>query len=171
MDRIFLGEQEKILVCIRADQEKEAHIITVVHLCKSHFSWSIKLQMRRSSYVGQRSGVYKLQCLHCPAFYIGETSRKFKTRSSEHKPTLARIQSADENSSRFAIHLNTTGHPFHGRITHHYNILNQAPINHIYIVISDSVTSLKVITNHHYSHPLYNGFALSPPPLPNLVEI
>ena len=59
-----------------------------------------------------RSGVYKL-CLHCPAFYIGETSRKFKTRLSEHKPSLARNQSADENSSRFVIHLNTTGHPFH----------------------------------------------------------
>ena len=60
-----------------------------------------------------RSSVYKLQCLHCPALYIGETSREFKIRLSEHKPSLARNQTADENSSRFAIHLIATGHPFH----------------------------------------------------------
>ena len=60
-----------------------------------------------------KSGVYKLQCLQCPALYIGETSRKFSTRFSEHKPSLGCNQSADEKCSRFALHLNTTGHPFH----------------------------------------------------------
>jgi len=38
MDEMFLGEQQKHPVGIRADQEKEAHIISAVHLSKSHFS-------------------------------------------------------------------------------------------------------------------------------------
>ena len=36
--------------------------------------------------IGQRIGfVYKIQCLHCQACYIGQTARNITTRISEHK--------------------------------------------------------------------------------------
>ena len=35
-----------------------------------------------------KSGVYKLTCHDCDAFYINQTSRSFKTRYSEHVRAL-----------------------------------------------------------------------------------
>ena len=42
-----------------------------------------------------KSGVYKLTCQDCDAFYIGQTGRSFKTRYSEHVRVLNRLNRSD----------------------------------------------------------------------------
>ena len=61
-----------------------------------------------------KSGVYKLTCHDCDAFYIGQTGRSFKTRYSEHVRARNRINRFDsinlESASAFAIHLHSSNH-------------------------------------------------------------
>ena len=61
-----------------------------------------------------KSGVYKLTCHDCDAFYIGQTSRSFKTRYSEHVRALNRLNRSDninlESTSAYAIHLHESNH-------------------------------------------------------------
>ncbi|KAK9880850.1 hypothetical protein WA026_013175 [Henosepilachna vigintioctopunctata] len=38
--------------------------------------------------VEDKSGIYKIFCNECPAFYIGQTGRKIKTRVDEHKRSI-----------------------------------------------------------------------------------
>jgi len=58
----------------------------------------------------EKSGVYKLSCPECPAVYIGETSRSFTTRFSEHQ--VAYESNLKKRKSAFAEHLIDTGHKF-----------------------------------------------------------
>jgi len=48
-----MGEQKKHPVRSRAYQENKAHTVSVVHISKSHFSLSTKLQIGRSCQVWQ----------------------------------------------------------------------------------------------------------------------
>lgn len=55
----------------------------------------------------QNSGVYKLSCATCRAYYIGQTGRAFSVRCKEH--FLRKNGSCPPNSS-FADHLLISGH-------------------------------------------------------------
>lgn len=55
-----------------------------------------------------RSGIYKLNCSSCSAYYIGRTYRNFKIRFSEH----ARGIRNNCESSLFAKHILDSGHNF-----------------------------------------------------------
>ena len=61
-----------------------------------------------------KSGVYKLTCHDCDAFYIGQTGRSFQTRYSEHVRALNRLNRSDninlESISTYAIHLHESNH-------------------------------------------------------------
>ncbi len=52
--------------------------------------------------------VHKIPCSECASSYVGQTGRRFGTRTKEHKGTVRR---QDENSL-LALHCLTTGHAF-----------------------------------------------------------
>ncbi|XP_053692075.1 uncharacterized protein LOC128740552 [Sabethes cyaneus] len=49
----------------------------------------------------ERSGIYEIPCKDCPAVYIGQTRRKFKTRLKEHKKA---VENERTNDSSVAMH-------------------------------------------------------------------
>ncbi|XP_062715384.1 uncharacterized protein LOC134291527 [Aedes albopictus] len=55
----------------------------------------------------EKSGVYQIPCQNCPAVYIGQTRRKFKTRLREHKNAVEHGRTCD---SSVAMHATTLGH-------------------------------------------------------------
>lgn len=57
----------------------------------------------------QKSGVYKLKCRDCPAFYIGETGRSIEARVKEH---LEAWEKNRPKKSAFAAHLLEKGHRY-----------------------------------------------------------
>ena len=56
--------------------------------------------------IKNKSGVYKIKCDNCAAFYIGQSGRDFYTRFLEHIPKT------NNNNSSFAQHLITKGHNY-----------------------------------------------------------
>ena len=54
------------------------------------------------------SVVYKIPCAHCPASYVGQTSRRLCQRLEEHKRA---VRAADFNSSALAEHAWMKNHP------------------------------------------------------------
>ena len=56
-----------------------------------------------------KSGVYKLECVDCPATYIGQSGRKLRIRVAEH---MNAVRKNRPNDSAFAAHLLETGHSF-----------------------------------------------------------
>ena len=63
--------------------------------------------------MGNKSGVYRLQCSDCPTIYIGQTGRKLKERVSEHN-RATRLQSYEPEypPPPFAAHIIASGHSF-----------------------------------------------------------
>ena len=55
------------------------------------------------------SGVYRLKCDNCPAFYIGQTGREFKLR---YKESLPKIEATSNQKSNFAQHLVLINHNY-----------------------------------------------------------
>ncbi|XP_055589699.1 uncharacterized protein LOC129741910 [Uranotaenia lowii] len=55
----------------------------------------------------ERSGIYEIPCEACPAVYIGQTRRKFKTRIKEHKNAVENNRS---NESSVAAHASEFNH-------------------------------------------------------------
>jgi hypothetical protein len=55
-----------------------------------------------------KSGVYKLTCPDCRKSYVGQTVRQFQLRYKEHHRSLQ----DKTDTSRFAKHLNESGHSF-----------------------------------------------------------
>lgn len=53
------------------------------------------------------TGVYKISCDDCPKFYIGQTTRSFKTRFKEHLPTKK-----SKTRSAYAAHLIDNNHNY-----------------------------------------------------------
>ncbi|XP_053692011.1 uncharacterized protein LOC128740493 [Sabethes cyaneus] len=49
----------------------------------------------------ERSGIYEIPCQDCPAVYIGQTRRKFKTRLKEHRKA---VENERPNDSSVAMH-------------------------------------------------------------------
>ncbi len=45
------------------------------------------------------SGVYRLNCLECPAFYIGQSGRKISVRMSEHIRKVLNHKDSDSNNT------------------------------------------------------------------------
>lgn len=74
------------------------------HITLKHFFFNCKDKTEKF----ERSGVYKLKCLDCSAFYLGQTGRTFKKRYSEHLRSF-RLQKSD---STFANHLIEDKHRF-----------------------------------------------------------
>lgn len=54
------------------------------------------------------TGVYKLTCSDCQAFYLGQTGRSFKERFKEHVKSIGKINP----ESKFAQHINSTQHNY-----------------------------------------------------------
>ena len=92
-------------------------------------------------------GVYKVNCLNCHKYYIGETGRPLKTRMEEHKNDIKNNKTA----SGIVNHVNVTGHEFDfvnvGLIFPNPNISSR----HI-------VESSTIITNKQNCVNLNNGF-------------
>ena len=57
----------------------------------------------------KQSGVYRLKCENCPAFYIGQTGREFEVRYKEHLP---KIKATSNQKSNFAQHLVLNNHNY-----------------------------------------------------------
>ncbi|XP_062711417.1 uncharacterized protein LOC134289523 [Aedes albopictus] len=57
--------------------------------------------------IDEKSGIYQIPCRDCPAVYIGQTRRKFKTRLREHKNAVEHERTCD---SSVAMHTTTLGH-------------------------------------------------------------
>lgn len=66
-----------------------------------------------------KTGVYKISCSDCPKYYIGQTSRSFKTRFKEHLPAKTPTQ-----RSAFAAHIINENHSYN-------NIENNLDILHV----------------------------------------
>lgn len=61
-----------------------------------------------------KSGVYKICCCSCPGAYIGQTSRFFKLRTSDHIRLINRYLNTDISNifSSFANHILENNHSF-----------------------------------------------------------
>lgn len=79
-----------------------------------------------SEHVNNDLGVYKIDCLMCNEFYIGETGRPFKKRLSEHKNDVKNFLTC--LSSAPACHVKKTGHNLdfnNAKIFYHCNDLSK----------------------------------------------
>ena len=54
------------------------------------------------------SGVYKIDCMNCDKFYIGETGRSLKTRIKEHQNDIK----YNKPASGIVEHTHNMGHQF-----------------------------------------------------------
>ncbi|XP_055612524.1 uncharacterized protein LOC129759133 [Uranotaenia lowii] len=54
----------------------------------------------------ERSGIYEIPCQNCPAVYIGQTRRKFRTRIKEHKNAVDNNRSNESSVAAHASELN-----------------------------------------------------------------
>ena len=69
------------------------------------------LRTHESTCLENKTGVYKLSCNDCDAFYVGQTGRGFLKRFNEHKPpTICR--NYDTIKSKFAKHLINENHNY-----------------------------------------------------------
>ena len=57
-----------------------------------------------------RDRVYRIQCVECDKFYIGQTGRKFIERFKEHLPK----KKPQTTSSNYALHLINENHNYTG---------------------------------------------------------
>lgn len=67
-----------------------------------------RVTRRKTNEMLMDTGVYKLKCSDCPAFYLGQTGRSFKLRFNEHISEIKRIKP----ESRFALHIKISNHHF-----------------------------------------------------------
>lgn len=110
------------------------------------------------------SGIYKLNCNDCTAFYIGKTSRKFDIRIKEHVRCLN-----NNNFSEFANHIISNNHSFDkdtGINILHVNNKGKRLDNLEALEIKKSVKNNENIINNHkilsYS-PILNMFPFTTP--------
>ena len=105
-----------------------------------------------------KNGVYELQCNDCPAIYIGQTGRNFKTRIKEHFNCWKK----KKEDSLFANHLLETNHSFElnsYKVLHHQN--KGKKLNTLEILeINKAMKENKFLLNSqvHFDSPLLCGF-------------
>lgn len=82
--------------------------ISVIYSCINKFSLFIKLGKDITTAMNKRDVVYKISCSGCSSVYIGQTSRKLKTRCDEHK------RDCKNKNERSALvqHMKDTSHSF-----------------------------------------------------------
>ncbi len=85
--------------------------VTLSFSTKNKLSTILKPLPRRSKNLGEKTGVYKLSCDDCPKFYIGQTSRSFRTRFREHLPS-SRSTTNSKTRSAYAAHLIDSKHKY-----------------------------------------------------------
>ena len=69
------------------------------------------LRVRRTTSHEHKTGVYKLICDDCDAFYVGQTGHGFLKRFTTHRPPT-HLHSLDNIKSKFAEHLITENHNY-----------------------------------------------------------
>ena len=92
--------------CPLIDQIQRLAGTTVKIAAKSGVKLGDLVKVKRPPHLRPSSQVYSVPCGVCPLQYLGETSRGYKTRESEHRRA---IRNHDE-SNAFVIHAARTGH-------------------------------------------------------------
>ena len=73
---------------------------------KKHLNFKNKRKKKETNFIHE-SGVYKINCLYCNKYYIGQTGRSFSKRFIEHKPKITSDLSKNTN---FGLHLINENH-------------------------------------------------------------
>ena len=93
------------------------------------------------------SGVYKIDCMNCDKFYIGETGRSLKTRIKEHQNDIKYSKPA----SGIVEHTHNMGHQFDFKKTNLIFPNSNKSKRHI-------IESSAIISNKQNCVNLNNGF-------------
>ena len=80
--------------------------IQVAHKPSTSIRTAISNHKRPLTTMEQNNVIYKIPCLNCPQFYVGQSGRKLSTRLHEHRLATRR----HDQLSLVSIHQDTMGH-------------------------------------------------------------
>lgn len=101
--------------------------------------------------------MYKINCQHCDAVYIGQTGQHLKNRMYQHITDYKNKHLITDNSTAAQIHSRNTGHPFQYEkpiiLATENNYRKRAIKEMIHIKLNQKAINKKSDTEH--LHPIY----------------